>query len=405
MEFLLFLLVIWAVRAVFSGGSNNYNYSSNTSSYSNTEPSLATLSIRKSPSSDEGNWYIVKLKGYFPLSYDANYNFVCSLVDTTDGIENAHPILSFFPEIQEENTPAFQFIRPDVFIPSYGGWEEHTEIMRIPADLISPPKKGKRRLSFILRLYPPYSDISDINYGFGGANAVYQLDHDFYCTFDQPGYEERIENKDTIVKYSIELAISMANVDGTYDSKEKKVIDEWIEDKSKVFNESIKDWEPDRELEDLYLKSYEEAKEEIKDGNLPISDILKNFVEIADEQSKHDLLDLCYKVLAADGDMGVEERNLIKVISDELDLHQDFIQGIKDEHMLSLSIAEKEHSEEDIYSILGIDPSMSRGDKIDKLRNDFSKWNSRLNVVSTQEEKANAQEMIDLISKELKKLR
>jgi len=103
--------------------------------------------------------------------------------------------------------------------------------------------------------------------------------------------------------------------------------------------------------------------------------------------------------------MGAEERNLIKVISDELDLHQDFIQGIKDEHMLSLSIAEKDHSEEDIDSILGIDPSMSRGDKIDKLRNDFSKWNSRLNVVSTQEEKANAQEMIDLISKELKKLR
>ena len=197
----------------------------------------------------------------------------------------------------------------------------------------------------------------------------------------------------------------MANVDGTYDSKEKEVIDEWIKDKSKVFNESIKDWESDRELEDLYLKSYEDAKEEIKDGNLPISEILKNFVEIADEQSKHDLLDLCYKVLGADGDMGAEERNLIKVISDELDLHQDLIQGIKDENMLSLSIAEKDHSEEDIDSILGIDPSMSRGDKIDKLRNDFSKWNSRLNVVSTQEEKANAQEMIDLISKELKKLR
>ena len=80
MELLFFLLIIWVVRAVFGGGSNNYNYSSNTSSYSNTEPSLATLSIRKSPSSDEGNWYIVKLKGYFPLAYDANYNFVCSLL-------------------------------------------------------------------------------------------------------------------------------------------------------------------------------------------------------------------------------------------------------------------------------------------------------------------------------------
>ena len=86
---------------------------------------------------------------------------------------------------------------------------------------------------------------------------------------------------------------------------------------------------------------------------MAVSGILKNFVEIADEQSKHDLIDLCYKVLAADGDMGSEEMNLIKVISDELDIHQDLLQGIKDEHMLSLSIAEKHHTDEDVNSLLG----------------------------------------------------
>ena len=55
--------------------------------------------------------------------------------------------------------------------------------------------------------------------------------------------------------------------------------------------------------------------------------------------------------------------------------------------------------------ILGITNEMSRGEKIHKLKEDFSKWNSRLNVVSSQEEKDNAQAMIDLISKELTKLR
>ena len=48
---------------------------------------------------------------------------------------------------------------------------------------------------------------------------------------------------------------------------------------------------------------------------------------------------------------------------------------------------------------------MSKGQKIEKLRGDFNKWNSRLNVISDQNEKRNAQEMIDLISKELKNLR
>lgn len=405
MELLVIFFIVWVVRAIFSGGNNSYNYTPNTSSYANTQPSLATLSIRKLPGTDEGVWYSVKLKGYFPFTYDSNYNFVCSLVDITDGLENAHPILSFFPEIQEQNSPAFQFIRPDVFIPAYGGWEDYTEIMRIPVDMISPPRKGKRKLGFVLRVYSTYSDLSDINYGFGGENAVYELTKDFFYSFEQAGYEERVENKDKIVKYSIELAMSMANVDGNFDLTEKKIIEEWIQEKSKVFNEDKKDWEQDKELLDLYLSSYDEALEETKDGNLPISQILNNFNEIADDHSKHDVVDLCYKVLAADGDMGSAERNLIKVISDELNLHQDLLEGIKDEHMLSLSISDKDHSEEDIYSILGLDSSMSRGEKIDKLRNDFSKWNSRLNVVSSQEEKANAQEMIDLISKELKKLR
>lgn len=405
MELLVILFIFWVARAIFSGGNNSYNYTPNTSSYSNTQPSLATLSIRKLTGTDEGVWYSVKLKGYFPFTYDSNYKFVCSLVDITDGLENAHPILTFFPEIQEQNSPAFQFTRPEVFIPAYGGWEEYTEVMRIPVDMISPPRKGKRKLFFVLRLYPVYSDLSDINYGFGGENAIYELTKDFFYTFEHSGYEERIENKDKIVKYSIELAMSMANVDGKYDLSEKKIIEEWIQEKSKVFNEENKDWEQDKELLDLYLSAYEEALEETKEGNLPISEILNKFKEITDDNSKHDVVDLCYKVLAADGHMKSEERNLIKVISDELNLHQDLLEGIKDVHMLSFSISDKDHSEEDIYSILGLDSSMSRGKKIDKLRDDFSKWNSRLNVVSTQEEKANAQKMIDLISKELKKLR
>ena len=187
------------------------------SGYANSNLDWAKLSIRKAPQSEDGNFYIVKLKGYFPFTYDASYNFVMSMVDTTDGIENAHPILSFYPEIQEENSACFQFIRPDVFIPAGGGWEEATEVVRIPVDLLSPPKKGKRKLSLIVRLYTTYSDINDINYGFGGESAVYELHKDFFHTFDQPGYEERIINKDKIVKYSIELAMSMANIDGTYD--------------------------------------------------------------------------------------------------------------------------------------------------------------------------------------------
>ena len=103
--------------------------------------------------------------------------------------------------------------------------------------------------------------------------------------------------------------------------------------------------------------------------------------------------------------MDREESNLIKFIADELEIQQEELLAMQDQYIISMSITEKSHTEEDINSILGITNEMSRGEKIHKLKEDFSKWNSRLNVVSSQEEKDNAQAMIDLISKELTKLR
>ena len=103
--------------------------------------------------------------------------------------------------------------------------------------------------------------------------------------------------------------------------------------------------------------------------------------------------------------MDDEEKNLIKIISDELGIKHEDLENLKDQSVLSLSISDKDHSSDEINDLLGISDSMSKGQKIEKLRGDFNKWNSRLNVISDQNEKRNAQEMIDLISKELKNLR
>ena len=82
--------------------------------------------------------------------------------------------------------------------------------------------------------------------------------------------------KKKIVKYSIELAISMANIDGNYDNQEKEIIKEWITQNSKTFNEDLKEWQHDSELIEIFEEAYENALQEIVNQNLPISEILNN---------------------------------------------------------------------------------------------------------------------------------
>ncbi len=398
---IIVIIVFWIIGKFADSSESNYSYDNSSTSY----PSNPTLSIRKSQDEREGRWYVVKLRGFFPFKVDGSYNFVYSLLDTTDGDDNAHPAFTFVPQLQEDDNMAFQFVNEGVYIPAYGGWEDYTQAFQIPVDLLSLAKKGKRRLTLILRIYPQYVNTFDINFGFGGESAIFHLTKDFTFDYQNPGYEEISENKENIVKYSIELAISMANIDGNYDNQEKEIIKEWITQNSKTFNEDLKEWQHDSELIEIFEEAYEHALQEIVNQNLPISEILNNLKQIADTKSKHDAIDLCYKVLAADGNMDREESNLIKFIADELEIQQEELLAMQDQYIISMSITEKSHTEEDINSILGITNEMSRGEKIHKLKEDFSKWNSRLNVVSSQEEKDNAQAMIDLISKELTKLR
>ncbi len=396
MEILILIGVVWFFRAVFSGG--------NSAGYANTNISAPELKIQKAPNFEEDKMYKFKLKGFFPFRSDGNYNYVVSIFDATEGSDNLAPIFSYIPEISEPTTLAYQMVFPDVYIPAFGGYDEFVDLGRIPIEFLSPPKKGKKKLLVLLRVFPSYVD-ADIEFGFGGMNSVYEVSTEFNYTFTNPGYMETLENQDKIVTASIELALAMAHSDGNLDKTEIKVIKEWIKDKSKKYNPETEKFALDSELKKIYEDSFNEAIEEIKEGNLSTSQILSSFVEIADEKSKHDVVELCYKVLTADGNMDDEEKNLIKIISDELGIKHEDLENLKDQSVLSLSISDKDHSSDEINDLLGISDSMSKGQKIEKLRGDFNKWNSRLNVISDQNEKRNAQEMIDLISKELKNLR
>lgn len=398
MEVIFFLIfIIWVFRGAFTGGT--------TPTYANSNAlALPELKIKKAKNFEENKMYQLQLKGFFPFYSDNNYNFVISIFDETEGLDNLKPIFSYIPEISETKTLAYQMVIQDVYIPAMGGFENFTDFGRIPVELLSPPKKGKKKLLVLVRVFSTHVE-PDIEFGFGGESSVYEISTNFRYEFSEPGYMDKIENQDKIITTSIELALSMAHSDGNLDKSEIKIIKDWIKEKSKKFNPETETFVEDDELIKLFEESFNVATEEIKKGNLSTSIILSTIVEIADEKSKHDVVELCYKVLSADGHMDSQEKNLIKIISDELNIKHGDLQNLKDQSILNLSISENEHSSDSVDDLLGINDGMSRGQKIQKLKDDFNKWNERLNILSNQDEKRNAQDMIDLISKELKKLR
>ncbi|MFV0431121.1 MAG: hypothetical protein ACK5MJ_02955, partial [Alphaproteobacteria bacterium] len=110
---------------------------------------------------------------------------------------------------------------------------------------------------------------------------------------------------------------------------------------------------------------------------------------------------LCFEVMAADGVADDSEMKVIRNIADALELDMDEVSKIRDKKIIHLS--PDVSGQASIETILNIDPKWSN-DKIKQhLRQEFQKWNNRLNTLEEGEERENAQHMLDMIADARKK--
>jgi ABC-type proline/glycine betaine transport system substrate-binding protein len=115
--------------------------------------------------------------------------------------------------------------------------------------------------------------------------------------------------------------------------------------------------------------------------------------EIAEKSTKYETVELCFDVMAADGVLHAEEMRVIRKVAEALDLDLDEIEKMQDQKIISI----KSH-EGPLEETLGIEPDWGT-ERIKKhLRDEFQKWNNRLNTLPEGEERDNAQRMLDLIS-------
>lgn len=357
---------------------------------------IRTTLVQKSGEERPFDFFKIEGKGLIPTEYNRQIRFVTSVLDSTN--EEKKPVWSMLENFQEPNTIAYQHQVDGGNLSPREGFIDWVQIGSVIPDILIPPRTGERNLTVVCRILDTKLK-SSIELGLNSENDASILGtfiEKTKYTFTGKGYEESIEDRDKVSALTVRLAVAVAFSDGEIDDDEANTIMEWIQKISDPLEEprriALK-----KACNDAFRASYNESL----NGVLSLSSVTKEINLLADDSMKYQVIELCFDVMAADGVAQPEEFKAIKRISSALELDFDELQKIKDQRLVSVKAATS--SGESLDAVLGIDPSWSEEITKKHLRAEFAKWNGRLSVLTDNEERANTQQMLDLIAEARKR--
>jgi tellurite resistance protein len=338
---------------------------------------------------------IIQGRGIIPVSYRTHIGFVTSVWDATG---EKSPIISMADGFKEPNSTAYQQIVDAGTVEENQGYAQWVQVGVVIPSILYPPEGGQRKLFIVTRIIymdnPPDIYLGQCDQGDDGVLTVSATYSDFY--FEGKGYSESAEDRDEARGLAIKLGMSVAMADGSLDDSEGEVIKEWIVKTISPFSD-----EKQKNLKELYNNALREAYSEAQSGNLSLSDVTKKINQLADSPQKYEAIELCFEVMAADGVADENELKTIKSIAEALDLDFEEIKNLHDKHLLNLDIATEQQAS--IETMLQIDTDWTNEQIKKHLREEYSKWNNRINTLDEGQERDNAQQMLDLIAEARKK--
>lgn len=362
-----------------------------------TMPSRNQLVVRLNDhniTDDNGNLFPTKViegKNYFPITESMNVSFVTHVYDNTGG--ERLPVYSLLGDFTKINSQEFEFKKYFGRLTPNHKLTDWSTLGLIPLDFLVPPFSGYRNLTAVIEIVR--SDSS----GLGAEmyfDRYWRKELLFNYNFTKKGYKEITADLNRGRLLALQLGVAVAWSDGQYEEREGKVLETWIQNIIKASSDKEK-----KEYGKKYSDAINEASIEIRDGTLSLSKITQELNRIGDESIKYQAIDLCFKILAADGRAAPAEVALVTNIADALNLDFDRVVQIKDHAILNLEMSID--SSPDIEELIGIQKCWDNETKKKFLRKEFQKWNNRLSVVSEGTEKNNAQHMLDIIAEARKK--
>jgi tellurite resistance protein len=334
----------------------------------------------------------IEARGLFPVGHPVEANIVVTAWDSTGA--DRMPIFTFFEVFQEEDTIALRFERELARLRPGYGLTDWAEVGVVFPDMLHPPYSGAREITVAVWLVnaqnsPPsrlgYIDPHHSSVLWVGTST-------FSHNFDDDGYAEASEKREASLKHTITIAMAVAMADGTLDDSEGAAIKSWA---TKMVDSCDEDQREERKS--LINGAMRVAHEAAMNGSLSLDRAIDELNEIDQKSPKYETVKLCFDVMAADGVADPAELQLIRSISKRLDLDFTEVERMRDSAVLQLDASISEQAS--LEDMLGIDPSWDRARIQRHIEEEFMKWNGRLGALTNNEERAQAQRMIDLCGK------
>ena len=186
----------------------------------------------------------------------------------------------------------------------------------------------------------------------------------------------------------IEIGVAVAMADGNLADIEGITINKWMKKMLDLQGNNEK-------LKKLFNDTLRDAISSAKTGSLDLRAICLQLNSQGTNKLKHDALTMAYEVMGSDGHIHEKEAEMIHFLVTTLEIHSKNQEDIRDQFIIKTLI----ESDFNFINLLGMSISASKESKCKKLKEEFRKWNSRMNSLPSSKERKNVQKVLDLIGK------
>jgi len=411
MEYILIVLLIiaipYVIRVIVAGGKSivtDRSFSENMRGIPDLDFRMRDDKLTHEDGSKH-SFKAIEMRGLLPITKTTNLASVVTLADVTDyDVENSEdrprPVISYLEVFQDTDSPVF-LLRQDLGRVSVGDRaQDWLEVGRVFPDLVQPPFGGWRKLVvgvFLVDSGNPPPIHHGIVYESKDGNRGIAFEYfSFEHSFEEKGYEEEAEDRDKAKGLAVDMAMSIAMSDNAFHDAEGNVIKKWIEKAIEPYSDDRKET-----LKNVYNASMKTSYNLARRGELSLSDLTRKMNELDVKKIKYEAVELCYDVMAADGNPHPEELRNIRLIGAALNLDMDELEKIRDQKLISVSTHGS--SESSIDEIVGIEKDWDQKKIKSHLMSEFRKWNNRVTALPEGEERDNAQMMLDKIAEARKR--
>ena len=395
MEGIIIWIVIvigWALlKGVFSAATGG----SGDDSSSSVEANPFTIKVKKGlPPKDTGltvECYNVEMTGMISHPTEDQVKIILLVQDVTDNDDEndaGAPVLSAHEAFAEKGSRVLGVER--VYESSSRTYfPDWSLFVPVPVDFIVPPHKGKRRIKFLLCVADTATTVER-----GGLTDTSGLQHistkilDF--NFKEPGYMDELVNRDKVEDLTIKLGMCMAAADGTLDQKELNIIKTWAKNLTSLLED-----DKAQERNAHFSKFLKSSAIAAKTHKISLSNLVKDFNDIASKTQKYTAMQLLLDISGADGTLSKEEDVFINKIAKTTGINLSTFKEMKNKviaNVDNIDLSEKPSEES-----FGITEDMDDAEKMKVLRKEYTKWNGQTNHKDVKKKKR-AKEMVKIIA-------